>query len=58
MAEAFTAAHPGFERLDAAELLAASQVEHAGDLVADGYFRSWPHRHGMDGFFAAAWQKA
>jgi 16S rRNA (cytosine967-C5)-methyltransferase len=21
--------------------------------TTDGYFRSWPHRHGMDGFFAA-----
>ena len=58
VAEAFTAAHPEFERLDAGQLLAASQVEHAGELTADGYFRSWPHRHGMDGFFAAAWQKA
>jgi 16S rRNA (cytosine967-C5)-methyltransferase len=58
IAEAFGAAHPQFERLDAAELLKSAGVERADELVADGYFRSWPHRHGMDGFFAAAWQKA
>ncbi len=23
----------------------------------EGYFRSWPHRHGMDGFFAARLRK-
>jgi len=22
-----------------------------------GYFRSWPHRHGIDGFFAARWRR-
>jgi 16S rRNA (cytosine967-C5)-methyltransferase len=28
------------------------------DLETDrGYFRSWPHRHGMDGFFAARLRK-
>jgi 16S rRNA (cytosine967-C5)-methyltransferase len=58
IAEAFGAAHPQFERLDAAELLRSAGVERADELVVDGYFRSWPHRHGMDGFFAAAWQKA
>jgi 16S rRNA (cytosine967-C5)-methyltransferase len=58
VADAFTAAHPEFHPLDAGELLAAAQVERPQELVANGYFRSWPHRHGMDGFFAAAWQKA
>ncbi|MGN6529395.1 MAG: RsmB/NOP family class I SAM-dependent RNA methyltransferase [Burkholderiaceae bacterium] len=58
IAEAFGAAHPQFERLDAAELLRSAGVERADELVVDGYFRSWPHRHGMDGFFAAAWQKS
>jgi 16S rRNA (cytosine967-C5)-methyltransferase len=58
VAEAFGAAHPEFKPLDAGELLAASQVERTDELTAGGYFRSWPHRHGMDGFFAAAWQRA
>ncbi len=58
IAEAFSAAHPEFKMLDAGELLKASGVERAAELNANGYFRSWPHQHGMDGFFAAAWQKA
>jgi 16S rRNA (cytosine967-C5)-methyltransferase len=30
-----------------------------GDLVGpDGFLRLWPHRHGTDGFFAAAWDRA
>jgi 16S rRNA (cytosine967-C5)-methyltransferase len=32
-------------------------VERAQELNANGYMRSWPHAHSMDGFFAAAWQK-
>ena len=57
IAEVFSAAHPEFRMLDAGELLTSSGVERADELNANGYFRSWPHRHGMDGFFAAAWQK-
>ena len=57
IAEAFSAAHPEFKLLDAGELLAAAGVERAQELNANGYMRSWPHAHGMDGFFAAAWQK-
>jgi 16S rRNA (cytosine967-C5)-methyltransferase len=26
-------------------------------LLRDGFLRTWPHLHGMDGFFAAAWRK-
>jgi len=57
IAEAFTAAHPEFTLLDAGELLKAAGVERADELNANGYMRSWPHAHAMDGFFAAAWQK-
>jgi 16S rRNA (cytosine967-C5)-methyltransferase len=57
IAVAFGAAHPEFRPLPAAELLEASQVERAAALDSGGYFRSWPHRHGMDAFFAAAWQR-
>jgi 16S rRNA (cytosine967-C5)-methyltransferase len=57
IAEAFSAAHPEFKLLDAGELLKAAGVERADELNANGYMRSWPHAHGMDGFFAAAWQK-
>ncbi len=58
IAEAFGAAHPEFKPLDAGELLEAAAVGRAAELTSNGYFRSWPHKHGMDGFFAAAWQKA
>jgi 16S rRNA (cytosine967-C5)-methyltransferase len=30
---------------------------HADLFTEQGYFRSWPHRHGMDGFFAARLRK-
>ena len=26
-------------------------------LTTDGWVRTWPHRHGMDGFFAARLRK-
>jgi 16S rRNA (cytosine967-C5)-methyltransferase len=57
IAQAFSAAHPEFEFLPAAGLLAAAQVERAEELDAGGCLRLWPHRHQTDGFFAAAWQK-
>ncbi|MGM9428044.1 RsmB/NOP family class I SAM-dependent RNA methyltransferase [Hydrogenophaga sp. MI9] len=59
VAQAFGLAHPGFEPLPAVDLLSAGQVPDAAALCsADGRFmRLWPHRHGTDGFFAAAWQK-
>jgi 16S rRNA (cytosine967-C5)-methyltransferase len=31
--------------------------EYAGLFSDRGFFRSWPHRHGMDGFFAARLRK-
>lgn len=62
IAEAFAAANPDFVPLSAGEVLAAQKVEGAPSLCAGGedgqlYLRLWPHRHGTDGFFAAAWQK-
>lgn len=62
IAEAFSKAHPDFELVDMAELLAQLKVDHAQDLcsgpVTGGeYLRLWPHKHGTDGFFAAAWKR-
>ncbi len=57
VAEAFGAAHPDFVPLPAAQALAAAHVERADELVQGDYLRLWPHRHGTDGFFAAAWQR-
>lgn len=61
VAEAFSAEHRDFEVVPVAQLLAEAQVTDALSLCRreDGRFlRLWPHRHGTDGFFAAAWQRS
>lgn len=60
IAEAFSAAHPGFRRLRVQELLEGAKVADAAELCgADGLdLRLWPHRHATDGFYAAAWEKS
>ena len=60
IAEAFSAAHPDFEPLDAAALLEQLKVAAAAGLCSGGasggrYLRLWPHLHQTDGFFAAVW---
>ncbi len=62
IAEAFSAAHPDFEVLEAGEVLTGLKVEQAAQLCSGGpggqrYLRLWPHRHGTDGFFAAIWHR-
>jgi len=62
IAEAFSAAHPEFLPLEAAELLDQLKVPEAAGLCSGGeagtrYLRLWPHRHQTDGFFAAVWQR-
>jgi 16S rRNA (cytosine967-C5)-methyltransferase len=47
--EAFLAAHPEFLLEDAGPHLPGP----AAALAAKGALRTWPHRHGVDGFFAA-----
>ncbi|MCF0253818.1 MAG: RsmB/NOP family class I SAM-dependent RNA methyltransferase, partial [Duodenibacillus sp.] len=58
--EAFLAAHPEFSLVDATEELARQQVALPAwqSELAGGYFVMLPHKHGTDGFFAAALQKA
>ena len=51
--DAFLAAHPDFERLSAAELLA--KQEHRRRCGED--LRLLPHVHGTDGFFAAVLER-
>jgi len=46
----FIAEHPGFEVKDLRRILPQGLKPLMGE---DGFFRSLPHRHGMDGFFAA-----
>jgi 16S rRNA (cytosine967-C5)-methyltransferase len=59
IAGAFSAANPAFRRLSVRELLESAKVSDAQTLCsADGQdLRLWPHRHGTDGFYAAAWEK-
>ncbi|MEY2736632.1 MAG: hypothetical protein RLZ58_2041, partial [Pseudomonadota bacterium] len=62
VAQAFSAAHADFAPLDLAAELERLKVPQAARLCAGGehgttYLRLWPHRHGTDGFFAAAWQR-
>ncbi|QXZ10014.1 RsmB/NOP family class I SAM-dependent RNA methyltransferase [Comamonas sp. Y33R10-2] len=62
IAEAFSAAHPEFELLNAADVLEQIKVVDGDKLCSGGedgkrYLRLWPHRHHTDGFFAAVWVK-
>jgi 16S rRNA (cytosine967-C5)-methyltransferase len=52
IADAFAAAHPEFEALSCGELLASQRIAMEGERL-----RLWPHRHGTDGFFAAAFAR-
>lgn len=53
VADAFAAAHPGFAPLSCKALLSAQRIE----LASDERLRLWPHIHGCDGFFAAAFER-
>jgi len=53
IADAFGAAHAQFAPLSCSELLAAQRI----DLDCGEHLRLWPHRHGCDGFFAAAYER-
>lgn len=53
IADAFAAAHAEFTPVSCQELLAAQRITlECGDRL-----RLWPHRHGCDGFFAAAFER-
>jgi 16S rRNA (cytosine967-C5)-methyltransferase len=63
IAQAFGAVHPEFKPLVVGEVLGQLKVAGAASLCSGGesgqqYLRLWPHRHGTDGFFAAAWERA
>jgi len=58
IAQAFSAAHASsFEPVPAGEVLAEARVQGGEGLVSEGFFRTWPHVHQTDGFFAAVWRK-
>jgi 16S rRNA (cytosine967-C5)-methyltransferase len=49
VARAFEAGHPGWTRV-------RPEVP-PGLSTPEGFVRTWPHRGGLDGFFAAAWER-
>lgn len=59
IAEAFSAANPGFAPQNVAELLSQIRLPRPESMTtSDGRFlRLWPHRHATDGFFAAVWER-
>jgi 16S rRNA (cytosine967-C5)-methyltransferase len=58
IAQAFTAERErDFQVLPAVDLLTKAHVMQADALVRGDCLRLWPHRHGTDGFFAAAWER-
>ncbi len=53
VADRFASEHPEFTALSCTELLATQRIAvETGERL-----RLWPHRHGTDGFFAAAFEK-
>ncbi len=57
IARAFGESHPDFIPLDAAAVLEKAHVTQAAGLCEQGFIRLWPHRHRVDGFFAAIWER-
>ena len=53
VAERFAAGHAEFAPLSCEKLLAVSRIS----LATGERLRLWPHRHGTDGFFAAAFER-
>jgi 16S rRNA (cytosine967-C5)-methyltransferase len=47
-----------FVAADAGVLLKRAAVAGVESLAPQGRLRLWPHHHGTDGFFAAAWSKS
>jgi 16S rRNA (cytosine967-C5)-methyltransferase len=48
VALAFERAHPELRRVE---------PDVPSELLRGGFLRTWPHRHDMDGFFAAVWRR-
>ena len=53
VADRFASEHPEFMALSCTELLSAQRIA----LETGERLRLWPHRHGTDGFFAAAFER-
>ena len=58
IAQAFGEQEAGFQVLPCIEALAPLKLADPGALSQGDFLRLWPHLHGTDGFFAAAWVRA
>lgn len=58
VADEFLSQHPDFEVTPAASILAAQGVELKDAYTPEGALQLLPHRHGTDGFYAIAMQRA
>ena len=56
-AQWFEAAHPEFQREDAAALLSAAGAVLPADAFRDRALVCLPHRHGTDAFFGVRWRR-
>ena len=54
VADAFAAAHPAFHAVSCQEILDSQRIP----LACGERLRLWPHVHGTDGFFAAAYERS
>lgn len=54
VAEHFTETHPDFVIEPAEGFL----PESCRAMTEGPWFKSWPHRHGVDGFFGARWRRS
>ncbi len=62
VARQFSEQNPDFEALNVDQVLESLKVPQAQDLCRKdengvSRLRIWPHRHGVDGFFATIWQR-
>ena len=46
-----------WEEVPVRNLLEMAHVQNADFLTDGNFFRTWPHIHGMDGFFGVTWRK-
>jgi 16S rRNA (cytosine967-C5)-methyltransferase len=53
VARHITESHPELR----VEPAAANLPETCREMISDPYFRSWPQKHDMDGFFSARWRR-
>jgi 16S rRNA (cytosine967-C5)-methyltransferase len=53
IADGFATAYAEFTPVSCKELLAAQRIS----IDCESRLRLWPHRHGCDGFFAAAFER-